>query len=210
MVTEAVPGTTRRGRPSADVSQRKIATLLDVAREMFSDLGYRAVTMRKVAEQADVSTRTLYNHYPDKLSLFIACLDFGAQAFPEPIPRPGEEPAALLRRYAAALVTTLSTDSSLRLGMLIYREGAEFPELLEVGNANRVRYVNEPLATYLRSIGLERPGEDINTTMFLALVMADWQRRVSYRWPLPNPDEIERHVARAVTIFLEGVAATMP
>ena len=176
---------------------------------MFSDLGYRAVTMRKVAEQADVSTRTLYNHYPDKLSLFIACLDFGAQAFPEPAPLPGEGPAALLRRYAAALVTTLSTDSSLRLGMLVYREGAEFPELLEVGNANRQRYVNDPLAAYLRTIGLERPGEDLNATMFLALVMADWQRRVSYRWPLPNPEEIERHVARAVAIFLNGAAATM-
>lgn len=175
---------------------------------MFSDLGYRAVTMRNVAEQADVSTRTLYNHYPDKLSLFIACLDFGARAFPAPTPLPGETPDALLRRYAAALVSTLSTDSSMRLGLLVYREGAEFPELLEVGNANRKRYINEPLAAYLHGIGLERAGEDLNASLLLSLVMSDWQRRVSYRHPMPTPEEIERHVARAVTIFLHGVAAT--
>lgn len=197
----------RRGRPSPEETREKIARTLAVARELFSDLGYRAVTMREVARRADVSTRTLYNHFPDKLKLFNECLDFGSQEWPSPDPREGEAPGDVLRRFGLALVQTLSTDSHLRLGILVYREGAEFPELMEAGNAHRQRYVLEPVVAYLRSIGLEEEGGDENANLLLAMIVSQWQRRVSYRLPMPTDAETASHVARAVGIFLDGVRA---
>ena len=202
-------GTMRRGRPSPEDSRQKLARVLSVASEMFGELGYRAVKMREVADRAEVSTRTLYNHFPDKFSLFVACMDFGSRSFPRPYPMEGEGIADVLCRYGAELVKVLSTDSSLRLGMLVYRDGVEFPELMEVGDDKRKRYVVGPVAAYLRTVGLEEERGEENAMLFLSMILSDWQRRASYRRPMPQGEEIHRHVSRAVRIFLHGAGTAI-
>jgi len=178
-----------------------------IASEQFSDLGYRAVTMRGVADAAQVSTRTLYNRYADKLSLFTACLDFESQAFPVPDPAPAERPDLVLLRYAAAIVRALSTRSSLRLGMLVYRDGMEFPELLRAAEAHENRVLIQPLAAYLRQVGLERKSSDENAKLFLAMALAQWQRQGSYRRPPPGENDVQRHAALVVRTFLRGIGS---
>lgn len=42
-----------KGRPSAEESAKKLKSILEVARQQFARNGYRAVTMRGVAEAAD-------------------------------------------------------------------------------------------------------------------------------------------------------------
>ena len=195
----------RKGRPTANDARKKLAQVVAIASELFSDLGYRAVTMRLVADKARVSTRTLYNRYADKLSLFTACLDFESQAFPIPEPAPGERPEQVLSRYAAAIVRALSTHSSLRLGMLVYREGRDFPELLRAAEVHESRVLIQPLAAYLRQIGLEREGDDTRAKLFLAMALAQWQRRGSYRRPPPEGAEVLRHAALVVKTFLHGI-----
>jgi TetR/AcrR family transcriptional repressor of mexJK operon len=181
-----------------------MAHVLDIAREQFSDLGYRAVTMRQVADKARVSTRTLYNRYADKLSLFIACLDSGATAFPRIQHTPDIHVGEALRRYAVAVVRVLSTDSSVRLGMLVYREGSEFPELQRAAEANQHRYLVEPLAAYLRDAGLSEADEDDRAKVFIAMAISEWQRSVSFRRPLPSEEKLDRHAALVVRLFLNG------
>jgi len=203
------PAPNKTGRPRAEEAQQKLALLLSVAREQFIQLGYRAVTMRGVAERAQVSTRTLYNRYADKLSLFTACLDFGAEtAFPHLNPAPRAAVREVLVDYAGSIVRALSVDASLRLRMLIYREGGDFPEMLRAAEANQERYLVHPLAIYLREVGLERRDSDERTKLFLALAISEWQRRVTFRRPLPSSDEIARHAQLVVSIFLDGAGVT--
>src|SRR6185312_2674264 len=135
----AVELPSRMGRPTEAEARIKKDQLLGVAQELFVRLGYSAVSMRQVAEKAQVSTRTLYNHYADKASLFAACLDFGAAGFPDLQISGGADLRTALRDYAAKLVRTLSQDGSFQLGMLIYREGGDFPELLRASEANYER-----------------------------------------------------------------------
>lgn len=193
-----------KGRPTIEVSKQKLEQILDVARDQFADRGYRAVTVRGVAEAAQVSTRTLYNRYADKLTLFTACLDTGAAMFPRLEPAPGEDVAVVLRRHAATLVKVLSTGTSVRLGMLIYREGADFPELLRASEANQDRYLVQPLAGYLRRAGLESEGSDERAKLFIAMAISEWQRSVTFKRPLPNDEAVDRHAALAVRVFLNG------
>jgi AcrR family transcriptional regulator len=43
--------------------------ILDAARELFADLGYEAVTMRRIAEKIEYSPTTIYLHFSDKAAL---------------------------------------------------------------------------------------------------------------------------------------------
>lgn len=195
---------TRKGRPTAAAARRKLAQVLEVASDQFCELGYRAVTMRGVAEKAGVSTRTLYNRYADKVSLFRACLDFESRTFPVPEPAAGDSPEQVLQRYAVAIVRQLSLDSSLRLGMLVYREGPEFPELLRAAEAHEHRVLIQPLAAYLRQVGLERDDGEERSKLFLAMALSQWQRQGSYRRRPPGPADAARHAALVTKVFLSG------
>ncbi|MFJ3958615.1 TetR/AcrR family transcriptional regulator [Arthrobacter sp. NPDC090010] len=62
-MAEAAPG--RRERKKA-ATRRAIA---DAALEMFLDRGFDAVTIKEVAERADVSLATVYAHFPQKEAL---------------------------------------------------------------------------------------------------------------------------------------------
>lgn len=204
-IAEKIP----KGRPTAEISQRKAATILMVAQEEFCALGYRAVTMRGVASKALVSTRTLYNHYVDKLSLFKACLDFGATEFPLLDPASQEPVAQALKSYAIALVEMLSADSSRQLGMLVYREGAEFPELAKAADENQHRFLVDPLAHYLCAKGLAGGGGTEHAKLLISMILAGWQRRVSFRLPMLSEEDLKIHVDLVVCLFLNGAPASV-
>lgn len=195
---------TRRGRPSPEASRRMLGEVLAAARDEFSRRGYRAVTIRSVADRASVSTRTLYNHYKDKLSLFTACLDSGAAAFPHISADEAGEPAAALRRYAAELVEMLTVDSSLRISMLVYREGAEFPELVAAAEANQAKHLIAPLAAFLSAAGIGGDDPREHARLFTTLATSQWQHSAVFGHPMPARSEIERHAALIVRIFLDG------
>lgn len=56
-------------------SERSRRAVLDAALDLFAHQGYRATTMRDVAEKAGVSTGAVYHHFPDKETIFRALID---------------------------------------------------------------------------------------------------------------------------------------
>ncbi len=56
-------------------SERSRRAVLDAALGLFSRQGYRATTMREIAEKAKVSTGNVYHHFPDKEAIFLALID---------------------------------------------------------------------------------------------------------------------------------------
>lgn len=56
-------------------SERSRRAVLDAARSLFAHQGYRATTIREVAERAGVSTGNVYHHFPDKEAIFRALID---------------------------------------------------------------------------------------------------------------------------------------
>src|SRR5215210_1370799 len=56
-------------------SERSRRQVLDAALQLFSHRGYRATTMRDIAEEAEVSTGNVYHHFPDKETIFRTLLD---------------------------------------------------------------------------------------------------------------------------------------
>ncbi len=56
-------------------SERSRRQVLDAALHLFAHHGFRATTVREIAERAGLSTGNVYHHFPDKESLFRALLD---------------------------------------------------------------------------------------------------------------------------------------
>jgi AcrR family transcriptional regulator len=51
-------------------SERSRRAVLDAALHLFAHQGYRATTMRDIAQRAKVSTGNCYHHFPDKETIF--------------------------------------------------------------------------------------------------------------------------------------------
>jgi AcrR family transcriptional regulator len=56
-------------------SERSRRAVLDAALYLFSHQGFRATTMRQIAERADLSTGNCYHHFPDKEKIFRELID---------------------------------------------------------------------------------------------------------------------------------------
>jgi AcrR family transcriptional regulator len=65
-------------------SQRSRAQVLDAALALFSHQGYRATSMREIAEKAGVSTGNVYHHFKDKEAIFLELLDIYWRAIDDP------------------------------------------------------------------------------------------------------------------------------
>jgi AcrR family transcriptional regulator len=65
-------------------SQRSRAQVLDAALALFSHQGYRATSVREIAEKAGVSTGNVYHHFKDKEAIFLDLLDVYWRAIEDP------------------------------------------------------------------------------------------------------------------------------
>lgn len=69
------PATHLRNRPRQARSAARVEHLLDVAEEVFEEVGYDAATTNLVAARAEVPVGTLYRWFPDKAALAHALAD---------------------------------------------------------------------------------------------------------------------------------------
>jgi len=53
------------------LTDRKRAAILEAAIDEFRSAGYEATSMDRIAARAEVSKRTVYNHFPSKEALFV-------------------------------------------------------------------------------------------------------------------------------------------
>ncbi|MCU0255834.1 MAG: TetR/AcrR family transcriptional regulator, partial [Vicinamibacterales bacterium] len=65
-------------------SERSRAHILEAALALFSHQGYRATSIREIAERAGVSTGNVYHHFQDKDAIFNELLDQYWSAIEDP------------------------------------------------------------------------------------------------------------------------------
>jgi AcrR family transcriptional regulator len=67
-----------KGRPRPGARARKRDAITTAARSVFARDGYSRASIEAIAGRADVSTRTIYNHFESKEQLFAAVLEASA------------------------------------------------------------------------------------------------------------------------------------
>jgi AcrR family transcriptional regulator len=131
----AAPGRTPEtgGQPTRDIGRRerkKAATrqaLADAALELFLARGFDNVGVREIAEAADVSTATLFKHFPNKESL-VFDQDAEREAALVAAVRdraPGQSVFAALRDYLRGAITAVGPDDPRLAGYLALVQQSE-------------------------------------------------------------------------------------
>ena len=201
---EATVRKSRPGRPSVEEAARKHEAMLEAALEEFSRHGFHGASVRAIAERAGLSTRTLYNRYADKVSLFAACLEMSAV---QDAWKPRRQCASLhddLVQFATHMQMRLNQDRQVRLARVIYRECTSFPQLEPVSRGQYERFQLDPVRQILEQHGFDAAQAKDLATSYVALTFHRWQSRVIYDERPMSAAEIRRHVERATSLFLHG------
>jgi AcrR family transcriptional regulator len=71
---KTAPAKTIRRPPQQERSERTLATILDVASNLFAEVGFEAATMTAIAARSNTSIGGLYHYFPDKNSIVLALI----------------------------------------------------------------------------------------------------------------------------------------
>lgn len=195
----------RPGRPTAEAAEQKRMNLIHVALEEFARAGFHAASLRDIAEKAQVSSRTLYNHFPDKLVLFEACLEHsGAEIRPE-LPDIKGDLHTQLVIYATEMQRQLFSDRNTRISRLIYREGSDFEELRQIARFQYERHQVTPVAEMLEAEGIEPAESRSFAKQFVAMAFGELQRLLLFGGEPMTEDEMREHAKLVTGIFLNGI-----
>lgn len=113
------------------LTDRKRAAILGAALAEFQERGYLATSMDRIAASAEVSKRTVYNHFKSKDLLFLAVVSqlwdqLAAASFPPPVDDPVE---AQLRQLGDLQLRLSDSAKGIRLVRVALAEFVRSPEL---------------------------------------------------------------------------------
>lgn len=195
------PGARRR-MPRA---QRE-ALMLDVAEELFGELGYRAASMDEIAARVGVSKPMLYHYYGSKDGLFVACLRRARAGMRDAILAGAMSSEVREERLFAALVAWFRfVDDHRTLWKIITESELEFPEAAEEIDA--IRDEQTVLIAGLMA-ATATPGhlaDPIELQVVAAAISGVGERVAHWRHRNPGvtPERAARHLMQLLWVGLE-------
>jgi AcrR family transcriptional regulator len=195
--------------------ERTRASLIEATRSLVGELGFHQVTTRAIARRAGVSDGTMYRHFPDKRSLFVATvLDSHQHIMDFMAHLPARAGTGSL---AATITECLVQLSELRDAVVPIEQALmSDPELVPQQSADvnplSVESVGGPpllLAEYLAAeqrLGRIRATVD-TTSLAVLLLAALFGLAIS---PLGASGSLEAVLEQAVRMVLDGVATSDP
>ncbi len=208
------PAPRKVGRPRRGTEVARIDALINAATRVFLRDGYVLASIDKVAGEAGVSTRTIYERFKNKADLLGAVIrrlvDRMATGIAD-ADLEGLEPRAALMLIARTITDRARDPDSAALFRIVATEAHRFPELALQMRENDKRCIDAALATYLRREikrgTLVLPDPDKAAALFLQMVFSE----LHDRW-LFGPEEalaqldLTSHLHCVVDLFLLGAA----
>ncbi|WP_371094499.1 TetR/AcrR family transcriptional regulator [Sinorhizobium sp. CB9] len=191
----------------------KRLSILEAAADVFCRQGFAAASIDEIAMGACVSRQTVYNHYGEKETLFMAVVeDVMARmnatlfsilsTFPENSDNLEEDLAAFSVRLNKNCVC--NHDGKF-LRKLVQMEGERYPHLFETWRQQGPCKLNSALAALFARLGqdgvLKIDDFDVAARQFVALGNADLQM-ITLLGGTPTDEELESAARNAVRTFL--------
>jgi TetR/AcrR family transcriptional regulator, regulator of autoinduction and epiphytic fitness len=145
----------KKTKEPRQLSPEKAAAILAGGMQEFLAHGYTATSMDRVASAAGVSKATVYSHFQDKESLFIAIIEQLVQSkfqsiFSPEMEKLQPEPRIFLRKLADSILDTGEHEPQfLNFMRLMFGESGRFPELAQAFVRNVEKNSFQMLKHYL-------------------------------------------------------------
>ena len=125
------------------VSKQKRHNIIKQAGLLFMKKGFGAISMDEIAKMAEVSKRTLYNHFPTKKILFgeIVRMEWQKVNYPKIHDSQINDPREMFTAIMKQLLKIMYSVRMQNLLKLVLAESAKFPELKKL----QAEYGAEPL-----------------------------------------------------------------
>ena len=115
------------GLPQEETQRLRTTQLLDVAAEVFLEMGYEAASTAEIAARAHASKRVFYEQFGSKEELFLAVIDYRTLKIADKVSVlfEGDEPIRpMLLRVARELLGVLLSEEHVALLRLVYMQAA--------------------------------------------------------------------------------------
>jgi AcrR family transcriptional regulator len=209
----------RVGRPRRGTEAARSDTLIAAATHVFLRDGYGAASIDKVAHEAGVSTRTIYERFKNKADLLVSVISRLVERDMAIVLATAELERMELRQALVTIgraITGKACDpQAAALFRIVAAEAHRFPALAEKMRGSTKDRVINAVATYFRGQiargQLELSDPDRAAALFTQMVSAELHECLLFR----SAEEIlkldfEAHVDHVVEIFLNGAAPRRP
>ncbi|MFV7785927.1 TetR/AcrR family transcriptional regulator [Shewanella marisflavi] len=191
-------------------SELKRAAIVDAASVEFQNKGFSLASMDEIAKRADVSKRTVYNHFPSKEALFSAImLEMMAMlcAF-EVVPyRADEDLAVQLTQLVQHEIKLLSAKGFIDTSRVIIAEAIHKPELIQ-GAMSEFTKQESPLAGWFNQAiaagALKAANSEVLVIQFTAVIKAFcfWPQLIQGE-PLPSQAKLDEITQTVVEMIIK-------
>lgn len=206
-------GTAVTEKQPATRTERKRCAILQAAVEEFRANGFQATSMDRIAERAEVSKRTIYNHFESKEVLFQAITDELVDqivSVNELDYDPSQALEAQLEEIGRRKVALMTCPGFLDLAKVTITEHLRVPEL--AGDTFcRIHDDENALVRWIRAavadgrLDVRKPAMAAEQFSALLSAFAFWP--LIFGRPQPTPDELEEVVRETIAMFLDHYGA---
>jgi TetR/AcrR family transcriptional regulator of autoinduction and epiphytic fitness len=194
------------------ISDDKRGQILDAAVAEFQERGFAGASMDRIAERANVSKRTVYNHFDSKEALFRAILDVmaeQAEAALEITYDPSRPIEPQLRELGWAEGKLLTSAPFMRLARMAVGETMRDPALAAEMSAKleKISVFHEFVEAAQADGAISAPDPARASDQFLGLIKSQAFWPVVFTGQVVCEDEMERIIQSTVEMFLRSYRA---
>ncbi|WP_263381288.1 TetR/AcrR family transcriptional regulator [Granulicella arctica] len=199
------------GLPKEEVERLLHTRLLDVASEVFLELGYEAASTAVIAARSHSSKRALYSRFPSKEDLFLAVIDYRTSKIADKVTvlfQNGQSIRPLLSQIATELLGVLLSDEHVALMRLVYTQALQFPKaaqyLTERGPDRGIVNLAAHLKKQMSSGTLVAGDALLAAQQFAGLLIGDLIHRAMLGIAVPRSQKLlDARATSAVDAFLK-------
>ena len=203
-----------RGRPQLRCDDDTKTVIVEAANDQFYQSGYAAANISLIAQNAGVSTKTLYRLFPTKADLFSSVISEKIGRFFLALDESTLATMGLregLERMLTAYGMLTLTEETVSMTRLVVGESDRFPEIAAAFYNKAIIPTNAVMETWLRRqcdkglIVLENPHEACG--MLRGMMIMEPQRAAALgQMPAPRIEEIVSRAKMCADLFLKGCA----
>lgn len=191
------------------------AAILECAEQVFLEHGFQAASMSAIAARVGGSKGTLYNYFPSKDDLFLACVSrhcAGLQQQMSTLIAEGADVRETLTRMGRRFIEVVFSDDVVRKFRMVVAEAERTPAIARAFYETGPQAGSEILAAYLEQAmeqGLLIRTDPVRAARYFIGLCTNWlsKARLCNVVGAPTQEEVAADVDEAVRIFLAAYGA---